>query len=147
MFNLLLHTYSLVEKAKQSKKFYSIATNRAKVTNNVQHFVAGLKCDDISAKFPLTGKQISPQTRNICRPLKFVMGSKNKAMHKNHINPLYRWWEEATEDDGNGQSKIFPDTKTIELSSTGDMSATWKILRKGGTAKIKTFFVTVVTVP
>ena len=74
------------------------------------------------------------------------MGSKNKAMYKDHIKPLYRWWEEATKDDGNGQSKKFPDIKPIEFSSAGDMSATWKMLGKSGTAKIKTCFITVVTI-
>ena len=91
MFNLLLHTYALLDKAKQTKISYSIATDGAKVTNNVQHCVAGIKVNDLSAKCPITGKRISPQTRNICWPLKFVMGSENQAMYEDHIKPLYRW--------------------------------------------------------
>ena len=61
-------------------------------------------------------------------------------MYDEHVQPTYSWWEEATKDDGNGRSKKFPDLRPIQMTSTGDMSATWKMLGKGRTAKIKTFF-------
>ena len=61
-------------------------------------------------------------------------------MYKDHIKPLYKWWEEATKDDGTGHSKKLTELNPIELPSTGDMLEAWKMLGKGGTSKIKTFF-------
>ena len=74
MFKILLHTYSLIDKAKKYKTSFSLTSDGAKVTRNIQHCVTGLKVNDISAKCPMTGKRILPQTRNICWPLKFLMG-------------------------------------------------------------------------
>ena len=49
MFSVLLHTYSLIEKAKRVKTSFSLACDSAKVTNNVQHCVASIKVNDFSA--------------------------------------------------------------------------------------------------
>ena len=61
-------------------------------------------------------------------------------MYDNHIKPLYSWWEQAIQADENGSSKKFKNLKPFEITSTSDMSATWKMTGKGGTAKVKTFF-------
>ena len=49
-------------------------------------------------------------------------------MYKDHIKPLYSWWEKASEaDEVTGKSKQFEDLMPIEITSTSDMIATWKM--------------------
>ena len=139
--NLLLQMYGLKEKAKNRSINLSVATDGHKVTNNILQVIAGVKVNDIAATCPLTGQPVSPQTRNICWPLLIVMGQENEYMYRTYIKPLYSWWEEASEvDSETGNSKKFNGIKPLKISSCSDMSATWKMTGKGGTAKVKEFF-------
>ena len=140
LFNVLLLAYSLKERAKNWSIALSLASDGAKVTNNILQVVAGVKVNDIDARCPLTKNLVSPQTRNICWPMLFVMGQENTKMYDTHIKPLYAWWEEASEANKFGFSKKLPKIKPVKISSTNDMSATWKMIGKGGTAKVKEFF-------
>ena len=85
-----IRTHSWIQLG-DKKTSLSLASDGAKAINNVQHCVTGLKVNDFSAKCPITGDRILPQTRNICWSLKFVMGQENEAMYQEHIKPLYRW--------------------------------------------------------
>ena len=74
------------------------------------------------------------------------MDQENTEMYDTHIKSLYSWFEKATKSDESGNCKHIPDIKLLNITSTNDMSATWKMLGKGGTAKVKAFFVIPVTV-
>ena len=68
------------------------------------------------------------------------MDQENTEMYDTHIKSLYSWFEKATKSDESGNCKNIPDIKPLNITSTNDMSATWKMLGKGGTAKVKEFF-------
>ena len=106
------------------KKSLSLASDGAKVTNNIQQCVCGIKVNNMAAKDPITKEHVSPQTRNICWPLLFFIGQENKVMYDKHIKPLYSWWEQASQADKDGSSKKIKDLKPFEITSTSDMSAT-----------------------
>ena len=137
---LLLGAYSLSDEAKLRKIGMSLASDGAKITNNILQVVAGVKVNDVAAKCQLTKNCVSPQRQNICWPLLFVMGQENTEMYDTHIEPLYSWFVKATKADESGNCKNIPDIKPLNITSTNDMSATWKMLRKGSTAKVKESF-------
>ena len=107
--------------------------------NNILQVVAGVKINNIAAKYPLTYNKVLPQTRNICWLLLFVMSQENTETYNTHIKPLYLWWEEALDANNLGFSKNIFGIKPLKISNTNDMSATWKMIGKGGTAKVKEF--------
>ena len=82
---------------------------------------------------------VSPNSEHLLAA-SFCRGPGKTETHEKYVKPLYSLFEEALEEDESGNSKKMPDIKPLIMSSTNDMSTTWKMIGKGGTAKVKEFF-------
>ena len=97
--------------------------------------VAGFKIVDPASIDPLTQRFIKPQSRNVCWPVKIALGKETKEMHTKHINPTRNWWDKCdshNEDEDERINLHFPSMKAFNLCYTNDMSAGWKLTKKGG---------------
>ena len=66
MLPLLLKTYSIDNIAENESLHIALTTDGAKITNNLNHSIVGLKMIDRRCKDLITKKYCSPQSRNAC---------------------------------------------------------------------------------
>lgn len=78
MVNTIIHAYKLDEIGKKCRLIFSITSDGAKITNNINQVVVGFKVSDIGAVHLLTSKLIKPQTRNVCWPTRIMMGKETR---------------------------------------------------------------------
>ena len=71
-----------------------------------------------------------------------IVGKETEAMHANCINPTCDWWCDckSTSDNNECENLAFPELKHFNVCHTTDMSAAWKLTKRGGCSKIKKFF-------
>ena len=102
----------------------------------------GFKAVNASAIDLLTGKSINYQSRNLCWPSRIVMCRETKKIHTDHINHVCRWWDgcKIIDDNGNVLTQNFPSMKPFDSCYPSDMSASWKLTKKGGGSKNKRMF-------
>ena len=144
MLPLLFKTYGIHEEATSNSVELALTCDGTDVTNNLSQMIRGFKMIHHAGVNPLSGKIISPQTRNVCWPTQIVMGRENKKMYAEHIVPKLEHFRNAEIAHDDGNSVLFPQCKPITLTLPTDKSATWKIINKGGAAKVKIFFAIVV---
>ena len=70
---------------------FAIASDGAKITNNLHQVIAELKVVDVGAIDPMTDEFIKPQSRNVYWPTRVALGRKNELMHTNYINYVCTW--------------------------------------------------------
>ena len=140
MLPLLFKTYGIHDEAKSKSVELALTCDGTDVTNNLSQMIRGFKMIHHTGINPLNGKTISPQTRNVCWPTQIVMGRENKLMCSEQIVPKLEYFRSAEVQHSDGNSLLFPQYKPIQLSLPTDKSATWKIINKGGAAKVKIFF-------
>ena len=137
MLPLLLKTYSIDNVAENESLHIALTTDDAKITNNLNYSIVGLKMIDRRCKDPITKKYCSPQSRNMCWPLKIIMEPENKEMYTRHIIPAFNWWNKTNEE---GENLHFRNYKPFQVTHLSDMLATWKLLGISRAAKVKDFF-------
>ena len=142
MLKVTIMTCKLNDVGKNRSLIFAVTSDGAKITNNLHQVVAGFKMCDAGATDPSTNRLIKPQSRNACWPLRIVLGRENESMHANYINPTHAWWDDCDQLEANGKrlNHHFPDLQPFNLCYTNDMSAGWKLTKKGGCSKIKKFF-------
>ena len=136
---VLIFTYELHNIRRIRSLVFAITSNGTKITNNLHQVIAGLKVVDVGAINPITNKFIKPQSCNICWPTRIVLGRETELMCTNFTNPECTWWDDCDCIDSENQRNnlYFPDLKPFNLCYTNDMSARWKLTKKGGYSKTK----------
>jgi len=143
LVRLVINSYQLNNIGKRRPLVWAVTSDGSKISNHLHIVIAGFKVVDIGAIDPITKKIIKPQTRNVCWPLRIVMGRETEAMYTNYINPVYNWWnacESVNSDNEIDENQHFPDLKPFNLCYANDMSAAWKLTKKGGCSKVAKFF-------
>ena len=143
MVDYILKMFQLDEIAKdptQSPVMIAITLDGADLSRNIQHVTAGIKILDPRAIDPRSGLPIGVegsakiQSRELCFPLKILIAKDNKALYNTHFVDFFNWFKTMGEN-GFGE---YPCGFTI--TSPQDESSFWKVLKRGGAAKVRTYF-------
>ena len=115
----------------------------ASITKNLGHVLGGFKVADPSAICPMTGDhllqnptEMNAQSRNLCFPLKMIMGKETKETIK-EFAPMFKFMEDCESNDPL-LNKMMANYGMMPLTCAAncDLSAGWKCLCKGGAAKV-----------
>ena len=82
---------------------FVVASDRVKITNNLHQVISGFKVVDIAAMCLLAKRLVKPQTRNVCWPVRIVVGIKTEAMSTNCVNHVYDWWDDCNNSNENDE--------------------------------------------
>ena len=71
-----------------------------------------------------------------------MLGKETELMHANFINLVHSWWDDCDHFNSTNQglNLNFPELKLFDLCCTNEMSAGWKLTKKGGCYKTKKIF-------
>jgi hypothetical protein len=115
----------------------------ASITKNLGHVLGGFKVVDRSSRDPISGEllldnptELNAQSRNLCFPLKLIMGKETKETLK-EFGPMFNFMEACQSCDPrtNPMTKHYG-LKPLTTAANCDLSAGWKCLCKGGAAKV-----------
>ena len=113
------------------------------MANNLHQVIAGLKVVDVGAIEPMTDKFTNLQSRTANWPTRTALGRKTELMCTNCINHVHSCWGDCDviNSENEGKNLHFLELKPFNLYYTNDMSAGWKLTKKGGCSKTKKSFV------
>ena len=145
-----IKAFGLEEIAKQRHVRISISIDGAQLSKRLTHVTIGFKISDVAGRCPFTGRLLFGstdgallQSRNICIPVKIAMCKETKKTYEQEFEGVFkRFHQLSTENtDGLPEGSVFTNMgfKPILLSLNCDMSASWKVFRVGGAAKVHTF--------
>ena len=114
----------------------------ASLSKNLSIIAGGVKITDLAARCPLTKRPLldnpttmSAQSRNLCIPLKIMMGRETKETFT-EFGPLFKFFDDLSNEAT--MPKEMEAFKPFSCMTNCDLSAQWKGLGKGGAAKVHT---------
>ena len=104
---------------------FAMTSDGAKITNHLHHAIASFKIVDPAAIDPMTKRFTKPQSLNVCRPVRVVLGKETEEIHTSYVNPMRNWWDDCDSTNEENIRSIFhfPNLKAFNLSCANDMSA------------------------
>jgi hypothetical protein len=112
----------------------------ASLSKNLSIVAGGIKVNDLDARCPLTNRLLldnpatmSAQSRNLCIPLKIMMGRETKETFT-EFGPLFKFVDDIS--DETTMPNEMDGFKPFRSMTNCDLSAQWKGLCKGGAAKV-----------
>jgi hypothetical protein len=139
----VFRAYGLIGIGKLQSLLATYALDGAKITKNLGHVCGGFKVADRASRCPFTGElllenptEANAQSRNLCFPLKIIMGKETKETIK-EFAPVFQFMEDCESEDieKNPMAKHYG-LMPLTCGANCDLSAGWKCLCKGGAAKV-----------
>jgi hypothetical protein len=139
----VFRAYGLIGIGRVQSLLAVYALDGAKITKNLGHVCGGFKVSDRFARCPFTGElllenptEMNAQSRNLCFPLKLIMGKETKETLK-EFSPMFDFMEvcESPDPATNPMTQHYG-LKPLTTAANCDLSASWKCLCKGGAAKV-----------
>jgi hypothetical protein len=118
----------------------AITLDGADLSRNITHVTAGIKIIDPRAIDPRSGLPIGMegstkvQSRELCFVFKIVLAKDNKNLYNTMFNDFFYWFKTVALN-GFGEYQ-----NGFSITSPQDESSFWKSLKRGGAAKVKTYF-------
>jgi hypothetical protein len=118
----------------------AITLDGADLSRNITHVTAGIKIIDPRAIDPRSGLPIGMvgstkvQSRELCFVFKIVLAKDNKNLYNTMFNDFFDWFKTVALN-GFGEYQ-----NGFSVTSPQDESSFWKSLKRGGAAKVKTYF-------
>jgi hypothetical protein len=139
----VFRAYGLMGAGKAHSCLCVYALDGAAITKNLGHVLGGFKVADPSATCPMTGDlllanptEMNAQSRNLCFPLKMIMGKETKETIK-EFSPMFQFMEDCESDDPTkNPMTLHWGMLPLTCAANCDLSAGWKCLCKGGAAKV-----------
>jgi hypothetical protein len=145
---LLVHAidaFGLSDIAKRRAVEIHVSIDGAQITNNIVHITFGFKVADIEAVCPFTRRPLfmdgNPQliqSRNLSIPVKIAIHKETAAIYKEFehlVDQIVKFREPFLDSDDHALKRM--GFQPLDIALNCDMSAMWKMLGVGGTAKIK----------
>lgn len=134
--------FHLDEIGKERSLSIASSIDGASLSKNLSIIAGGIKVNDLAARCPLTNRLLldnpatmSAQSRNLCIPLKIMMGRETKETFK-EFGTLFKFIDDISDEiTMPGAMEGF---KAFRSMTNCDLSAQWKGLCKGGAAKVHT---------
>lgn len=138
----ILRAFHLDEIGKRRSLSIASSIDGASLSKNLSIIAGGIKIIDNAARCPLTSKPLldnpttmKAQSRNLCIPLKIMMGRETKDTFV-EFGPLFQFIDALSKVDT--LPLEFTDFVPFRCMTNCDLSAQWKGLCKGGAAKVHT---------
>ncbi len=132
---LMIKGYGLEEASKKRSIKINQALDGARLTNRLHHTTYGLKMVDIGAVDPVTKKLIygstnstTIQSKHYCHPLKIVLSNETNEVIDQFRGPMERFKKLSEHENS---MELLGGAQPLDSRFNADLSAQWKILRKG----------------